>query len=227
MKKNILKKTLSATTTVLFLGCMAFADNTVAHTNVNVVAATNPTNINTVSATNPSSPSVEDQLSGPVAQGPVPNTPVIIPPAPDLAVQSYVLMDYNTGQILAQSNMNQRQAPASLTKLMTLYVVLNAIRSKQISLTDNVPISPKAWKTGGSRMFVVAGTYVPLKDLIKGVIVDSGNDATVALAEYVAGSTESFVPLMNQQAQALGMTAYNGLSRPRATWAFSPPQTRA
>ncbi len=202
MKNNILKKALSVTTAVFFLGCVALADNPTA-ANTTTTASTN--NINTVSATNPGSPSAAEQISGPTAQGPLPQSPVIIPSAPELAAQSYVLMDYNTGQILAQENMNDRRAPASLTKLMTLYLVFNAIKSKQISLNDNVPISPNAWKTGGSRMFVVAGTYVPLKDLIKGVIVDSGNDATVALAEYVAGSTDSFVPLMNQQAQALGM----------------------
>lgn len=212
MKNPIFKKIFSITTTAFFLSCIAFADTAPAtNNNINTVTASNPAtvsasnNINTVSAVNPGSPSAAEQTSGPAAQGPLPNTPVVIPPAPDLDAESYVLMDYNTGQILGQKNMNERRAPASLTKLMTLYVVFNAIKSKQISLTDNVPISPNAWKTGGSRMFVVAGTYVPLQDLIQGVIVDSGNDATVALAEYVGGSTASFVPLMNQQARALGM----------------------
>lgn len=212
MKYSAFTKVLSVTTAVLFFSCAAFAADVTTQTstaNINTVAVTNPnsddSNINTVAANDPSSPSAQAQISGEAAEGPVPQSPVIIPSAPDLNAQSYILMDYNTRQILAQKNMNERRAPASLTKLMTLYIVFSAIKSHQISLNDPVRISQKAWKTGGSRMFVVAGSTIPLKDLIKGVIVDSGNDATVALAEYVAGSTRSFVPLMNQQARALGM----------------------
>jgi D-alanyl-D-alanine carboxypeptidase (penicillin-binding protein 5/6) len=110
-------------------------------------------------------------------------------------------------------------APASLTKLMTLYVVSNALKNGQIHLDDQVRVSKKAWQTGGSRMFIQVNTLVSVQDLLKGVIVDSGNDATVALAEYVAGSEDAFVNLMNQQAQQLGMnnshfTDCNGLPDP-------------
>lgn len=218
MKHSTFKKALSVTAAVLFINCTALAADTASTPSINTVSVANPSNINTVSTSN-STPSAQAQISGSATQGPVPQSPVVIPSAPDLDAQSYVLMDYNTGQILAEKNMNTRRAPASLTKLMTLYLVFSAIHSKQISLNDNVHISTKAWQTGGSRMFVVAGTEVPVKDLIQGVIVDSGNDATVALAQYVAGSAENFVPLMNEQARALGMndTHYadvDGLPKP-------------
>lgn len=134
-----------------------------------------------------------------------PKPPMIIPPAPAVNAKSYLLMDYQTGQILAQKNIHQQRAPASLTKLMTLYLVFSAIHSGQITLDDKVRISKVAWKTGGSRMFIKAGNRVSVDHLIQGVIVDSGNDATVALAEFLAGSQQAFVPLMNQQAQALAM----------------------
>ncbi len=131
--------------------------------------------------------------------------PAITPPPPTLDAKGYVLIDANTGQIIAQKNMNDRMPPASLTKMMSLYLVSSALANGQIKLDDPVRISKKAWKTGGSRMFIRANTSVPVQKLIQGVIVDSGNDATVALAEYLAGSTDSFVPLMNQEAKALGM----------------------
>ena len=135
-----------------------------------------------------------------------PTTPFIIPPAPDLNAKAYVLMDANSGEILAEKNMDVRLAPASLTKLMTLYITFEALASNQIQLNDKVLISKTAWHTGGSRMFLNPGNSVPVAKLIQGIIVDSGNDATVALAEYVAGSQKAFVPLMNQQAQILQMT---------------------
>ncbi|OGT94414.1 MAG: serine-type D-Ala-D-Ala carboxypeptidase [Gammaproteobacteria bacterium RIFOXYB2_FULL_38_6] len=131
---------------------------------------------------------------------------MIIPPAPDLNATGYVLMDANSGQILAQKNMDQRMQPASLTKLMTLYIVANALKNGQIHLDDKVRISAKAWKTGGSKMFVKVGTFVTVQELIQGVIVDSGNDACTALAEYIAGTNDAFAQIMNQTAQYLGMT---------------------
>jgi len=155
---------------------------------------------NTVS-TNPNTVNVGTAM--PLANTPKP--PVILPPPPAIDAKSYVLMDYQTGQILASKNMHQERAPASLTKLMTLYITFSAIDSDQIKLNDKVQISKTAWQTGGSRMFINVGSFVPVKDLIQGVIVDSGNDATVALSEYIAGSQKAFVPLMNQQAKALGM----------------------
>ncbi|MEM1243945.1 MAG: D-alanyl-D-alanine carboxypeptidase family protein [Pseudomonadota bacterium] len=134
-----------------------------------------------------------------------PNMPFVVPAPPNLDAKSYVLIDANSGEILAQKNMHQRLPPASLTKLMTLYITFKALASGQVQLNDKVLISKTAWHTGGSRMFLNPGKSVPLAKLIQGIIVDSGNDATVAVAEYIAGSQKAFVPLMNQQAQLLGM----------------------
>lgn len=138
--------------------------------------------------------------------------PVMIPPPPALErSKAYVLMDANSGQVLAQKNMNERLDPASLTKMMTLYIAFNALRSGQIHLDDQVLISEKAWRMDGSRMFVRVGSEVPVSELLQGIIVASGNDACVALAEHIAGNEETFAELMNQTAQKLGMkdTHYN------------------
>ena len=115
-------------------------------------------------------------------------------------------MDYDSGQILAESKADERMEPASLTKLMTSYVIYKEMRDGRIKLNDKVTISERAWRMGGSRTFVPVGKKVSVEDLLKGMIVQSGNDATVALAEYVGGSEEVFVSLMNQEAQRLGMT---------------------
>jgi D-alanyl-D-alanine carboxypeptidase (penicillin-binding protein 5/6) len=114
-------------------------------------------------------------------------------------------MDAYSGKILANKNIDERVAPASLTKMMTSYIVSMALKQAHIHLTDLVTVSEVAWKTGGSKMFVKVGDKVSVQDLMQGMIVDSGNDACVAMAEYVAGSQESFVNLMNQQATRLGM----------------------
>lgn len=145
-------------------------------------------------------------ITSPAAALSKPQQPSLIPSPPNINAQAYVLMDVNSGTILAEKNMNQRRAPASLTKLMTLYLTFRAINNNVIGLNDNVLISKKAWRTGGSRMFVKAGSRVPVDKLIQGVIVDSGNDATMALAQYVGGSESTFVNMMNQEAQALNMT---------------------
>lgn len=134
-----------------------------------------------------------------------PQQPTFTPSAPNLDATGYILMDGTSGKILAEKQSNNRMPPASLTKLMSLYIISAAIKSGQIHLDDKVRISEKAWKTEGSRMFVKVGDEVPVRDLLQGVIVASGNDATVALAEYVAGTEEAFVALMNQQAKLLGM----------------------
>jgi D-alanyl-D-alanine carboxypeptidase (penicillin-binding protein 5/6) len=128
------------------------------------------------------------------------------PPPPALATKAYVLMDGATGKILVSFNPDQRIAPASLTKMMTSYVASLALKENKIHLTDPVTISEKSWRTGGSKMFVKIGTQVPVQDLMQGIIVDSGNDACVAIAEFVAGTEEAFADVMNQVAQALGMT---------------------
>lgn len=127
------------------------------------------------------------------------------PSAPTLDATGYILLDGNSGRILAEKNSDNRMPPASLTKLMSLYIISSAVKSGQIHMDDKVHISPKAWKTEGSRMFVKAGDDVTVKDLMQGIIVASGNDATVALAEYIAGTEEGFTAMMNQQAQILGM----------------------
>ena len=131
--------------------------------------------------------------------------PFIIPPAPQLDAKGYVLMDASTGMIIAHHNMNEKLHPASLTKLMTLYIVSQAIAQGQIKLTDMVRINEQAWKTGGSRMFLKLGSDVSVQDLVDGVIVASGNDACVALADYVGGNETTFANMMNQAAQQIGM----------------------
>jgi serine-type D-Ala-D-Ala carboxypeptidase (penicillin-binding protein 5/6) len=139
---------------------------------------------------------------------PVPTQPLqpsFTPSAPNLSGSGYILMDAMSGRILAQKNADTKLPPASLTKLMSMYIISSALKNGQMQLTDKVRISSKAWKTEGSRMFVKVGDEVPAKELIQGVIVASGNDATVALAEHVAGTEEGFTALMNQQAKILGM----------------------
>ena len=130
-----------------------------------------------------------------------------VPPAPEIAARSFLLLDITANQLLAEKDIDAPVEPASLTKLMTAYLVFDALRSKKITLTQALPVSQRAWKMGGSRMFIDPKMQVPVEDLIKGMIVQSGNDATVALAEGVAGTVERFVQLMNEQVKALGMTA--------------------
>lgn len=128
-----------------------------------------------------------------------------IPPPPELAAKSYVLMDAASGTVLVDHQGDMRLPPASLTKLMTAYIATLEIRSGHIKENDLVTISEKAWRMGGSRMFIDVGKQVSVNDLFHGIIIQSGNDASVALAEHIAGSEEAFVTLMNQQAQRLGM----------------------
>ena len=129
----------------------------------------------------------------------------LIPSPPQIAGSSYILMDSKSGRIIMEENSHERLPPASLTKMMTAYIVEKELADGRISKTDMVPISVRAWKTEGSRTFVREGTSVSVDDLIHGVIIQSGNDASVALAEFIAGSEGAFVDIMNQQAQLLGM----------------------
>jgi D-alanyl-D-alanine carboxypeptidase (penicillin-binding protein 5/6) len=129
----------------------------------------------------------------------------IIPVPPAINAKGYLLIDADSGYVIAQKDQDTQMPPASLTKLMTMYVASAAIKEGRIHLTDNVPISENAWRTGGSRMFVKVGTQVPMQDIINGIIVASGNDACVAMSEFVAGSESSFVDLMNKMAAQLGM----------------------
>ena len=129
-----------------------------------------------------------------------------LPAPPVIGSKSYLLSDARTGQVLAEHQPDERLAPASLTKLMTAYVAFQALAGGQIGLDDQVTVSENAWRTGGSRMFIEVGNRVPVRDLMQGMIVQSGNDASVALAEHVAGTEAVFAEMMNQSAQALGMS---------------------
>jgi D-alanyl-D-alanine carboxypeptidase (penicillin-binding protein 5/6) len=128
-----------------------------------------------------------------------------IPAPPTIAANSFILQDYHTGKVLAENNADAKLAPASLTKIMTVYVVFREISNGHLHLDDKVTISQKAWRTTGSKMFVDVNTQVAVEDLLKGVIIQSGNDASVALAEHVAGNELTFADMMNQHAQRLGM----------------------
>lgn len=131
--------------------------------------------------------------------------PALIPSPPQVSAKSYILMDATSGEIIVEHNSSEQLPPASLTKMMTAYIVESEVAQGNINLFDEVPVSVKAWKTGGSKMFIKEGTKVLLEDLLKGVIIQSGNDASIALAEYVAGSEGAFADIMNQQAAVLGM----------------------
>ncbi len=131
--------------------------------------------------------------------------PIIIPAPPQLATEGHILLDATTGAVLVEQNSEVRLPPASLTKIMTSYIIASEIEQGRIALDDEVPISIKAWKTEGSRMFVREGTDVKVSDLIRGIVVQSGNDASVAMAEFIAGDETAFADIMNQMAARLGM----------------------
>ncbi len=150
---------------------------------------------------------------------------ILIPAPPELSASAWILVDANTGKILVERNADEQLPPASLTKMMTSYIVASELHSGKVSEQDQVPISVAAWKMGGSKMFVREGTKVPLIDLLRGVIIQSGNDASVALAEYLAGSEGAFADVMNQQATLLGMS---GTTYHNATgWPAEGHQTTA
>jgi D-alanyl-D-alanine carboxypeptidase (penicillin-binding protein 5/6) len=130
---------------------------------------------------------------------------VSTPSVPTIDAAAYILQDYHTGKVLAENNADAKLAPASLTKIMTVYVVFTELSNGHLHLEDMVTISEKAWKTSGSRMFIELGNQVKVEDLLKGVIIQSGNDASVALAEHVGGNEETFAEMMNQHAIRLGM----------------------
>ncbi|MFT6420691.1 MAG: D-alanyl-D-alanine carboxypeptidase (penicillin-binding protein 5/6) [Porticoccus sp.] len=140
-----------------------------------------------------------------LVMGSIAQAKVLIPAPPDLAASAWILLDANTGKVLVEHNADEQVPPASLTKMMTSYIVSADIHNGKVKETDMVPISVTAWQMGGSKMFVKEGTQVPLIDLLRGVIIQSGNDASVALAEYLAGSESAFADVMNQQAELLGM----------------------
>lgn len=129
----------------------------------------------------------------------------ITPKAPEISAAAYSIVDYNSGKVIASSKQHDKRAPASLTKLMTAYVVFQLINDGRISLEDEVRISKKAWKTGGSKSFIEVGKTIKLETLLKGMIIQSGNDSAVALAEHIAGTEGTFATYMNEYARLLGM----------------------
>ncbi len=155
--------------------------------------------------------------AAPTAPVPVPAAPAAsaagsaapIPSPPPVDARSYILLDYQSTRVLAQSHADDRAEPASLTKLMTAYVVFKALAENRLKLTDMVTISEHAWRAEGSRTFVQVGTQIPADILIKGMIVQSGNDATIALAERVGGTEAAFAQMMNEYARRLGMKGSN------------------
>ncbi len=134
---------------------------------------------------------------------------ILIPASPDVAASSFFLMDFYSGRVLAEKNAEKKLPPASLTKIMTVYVVFRELANGHLTLDEKVTVSKKAWQTPGSRMFIEVNKQVSIENLLKGVIIQSGNDASVALAEHVAGDEATFAQLMNQHAQRLGMLDSN------------------
>ena len=134
---------------------------------------------------------------------------VVKPTPPAIKARAYILQDYDSGTVLVEVNADAPMEPASLTKMMTVYVALAQLADGKFQMDDLVRISKKAWKMGGSKMFIEVGKQVPVEDLLKGIIIQSGNDASVALAEFVAGDESAFADLMNQYARQLGMTNSN------------------
>ena len=135
--------------------------------------------------------------------------PIFTPAAPSIAGTSYFLMDFNSGRVLAEKDPDKRVSPASLTKIMTVYVVFRELKAGHLTMDEKVTISQNAWETGGSKMFVEVNKQVPVEELLQGVIIQSGNDASVALAEHVAGSEQTFAAMMNEHASRLGMVNSN------------------
>jgi len=129
-----------------------------------------------------------------------------IPAPPNVAAKNYFVVDFASGKVLAEKNPDVQVEPASITKIMTAYVVFKEMEADRLAMDDIVDISEKAWRMGGSRMYLEVNTRVPVSELLKGLVIQSGNDASVALAEHVAGTEEAFVQLMNQYAKELGMT---------------------
>ncbi|MCZ6855856.1 MAG: D-alanyl-D-alanine carboxypeptidase, partial [Gammaproteobacteria bacterium] len=129
----------------------------------------------------------------------------IIPPPPSIAASGYLLMDADTRKVLAENSIHEPLPPASLTKIMTSYIAAAELAAGRINEDDQVLVSVKAWKTPGSRMFIREGTRVSVGDLLRGIVIQSGNDASVALAEHIAGSEGAFADMMNQQSVELGM----------------------
>ena len=133
----------------------------------------------------------------------------LVPPAPQIKATSYILLDAQTNKVIVEYEADERNPPASLTKIMTTYLIEQMIQRGVVERSEKVPVSIKAWKAEGSKMFIREGTEVDLMDLLRGVVIQSGNDASIALAEFVAGDETSFAQMMNEQAEKLGMLNSN------------------
>ena len=129
-----------------------------------------------------------------------------VPAPPSIGAEGYVLMDFHSGRVLAERDIDERRDPASLTKIMTAFVVFSELKAGNLNLSDSVLVSEKAWRAVGSRMFIEVGDQVTIENLLRGMIIQSGNDASIALAEHIAGDEATFAALMNQYAAELGMT---------------------
>lgn len=145
--------------------------------------------------------------------------PTPIPAAPSINASAYLVIEHHSGRVIAEKNSESAVEPASITKLMTAYVAFDKLREGQVALTDEITVSEKAWRAEGSRMYIEVGKKVRLDQLLKGMIIQSGNDASIAIAEHIAGSEDTFAALMNQYAGDLGLTnSYfansNGLPAP-------------
>ncbi|MEW6766350.1 MAG: D-alanyl-D-alanine carboxypeptidase family protein [Pseudomonadota bacterium] len=151
-------------------------------------------------------PVLANPATQPVPVVPAPMAAMPQPSAPTVAAKAHLLMDYHSGKVLAEGNIDMRVEPASITKLMTAYIVYGALHRGDLTPDTLVTISEKAWRMQGSKMFVRVGNQVKVDDLLKGLIIQSGNDATIALAEHIAGSEDAFANMMNHEAQRLGMT---------------------
>ncbi|PWG65241.1 D-alanyl-D-alanine carboxypeptidase family protein [Spiribacter halobius] len=135
--------------------------------------------------------------------------PIPVPSPPQLGAESYLLLDFHSGRVLVDHQSDLRRDPASLTKIMTAFIVFSELRAGNLAMDDEVLVSERAWRTGGSRMFIEVGDRVTVENLLRGMIIQSGNDASVALAEHIAGTEETFAELMNQYAAELGMENTN------------------
>ncbi|MFC3852426.1 D-alanyl-D-alanine carboxypeptidase family protein [Salinispirillum marinum] len=136
-------------------------------------------------------------------------SPLIVPAPPMVAASSYIMIDAFSGRVLVEHNADERLPPASLTKMMTAYIAETELAAGRLQLTDQVRISEKAWRTGGSKTFVLVDTDVAVEDLMRGIVIQSGNDASIALAEHLAGSEDNFATVMNQYAQRMGLSNTN------------------
>lgn len=150
-------------------------------------------------------PSLLQADLAPMPTIPLPNIAVTVPKAPALAAKAFLLIDYLSDTVIAEQNIDQRVEPASLTKMMTVYIADQALKSNKIALTDKAKVSEYAWRTTGSRMFLELNSEPTIEELLKGIIIQSGNDASVTLAEHLAGSETTFAELMNFYAKQLGM----------------------